>query len=159
MFFRVFRGGLERNQSFCTKIHILARQSRRVGADASVQTRRRRRVGADPSELTHRRRQVGPDRSEQTRRCRRLGVDASARTRRRRRVGADASAQTRRGREQTCRCRLAAASCVRADVFGDFLKMSSAFSHIIFPFQMSRKCNFLVAHGGDPCGGSFSRNF
>ena len=124
--------------------------------DAPEGTHRRRRVA---SELTRRRRRLGPDRSEQTRRCRRLGVDASARTRRRRRVGADASAQTRRGREQTCRCRLAAASCVRADVFGDFSKMSHAFSHIIFPFQMSRKWIFLVAHGGDPCGGSFSRNF
>ena len=31
---------------------------------------------------------------------------------------------------------------------GIFLKMSSAFSHIVFPFQISRKWFFLVAHGG-----------
>ena len=87
-------------------------------------------------------------------------VDVSARTGR---VGTDASVQTRRRVEvsgqgaDTSEHRLAGASCVRADAFGNLSKMGSAFSYINFPFQMGRKCIFLVAHGGDPCGGSFSQ--
>ena len=137
----------------------MASQRGRIGADASVQTRRPRRVGADASEWTRRRRRVGPDVSEQTRRCRRVG----AWTRRRGRVGTDASVQTRRRVDvsgqgaDTSEHRLAGASCVRADAFGNLSKMGSAFSYINFPFQMGRKCIFLVAHGGDPCGGCFSQ--
>ena len=135
--------------------------------DAPEQTHRRRHVGADASAQTRRRRPLRIDASAngsaRTGRSRRVGADVSAWTRRRGRVGTDASVQTRRRVDvsgqgaDTSEHRLAGASCVRADAFGNLSKMGSAFSHINFPFQMGRKCIFLVAHGGDPCGGSFSQ--